>query len=172
MKKKVFMDELKEALAGRVPTEVYYDTVQYYEEYFRRQMAEGKSEEQIAASLGSARLVAKTIIETSGRAGDNQFYDIPEDRKKRTDRNTGDRKSYQKGWHIHVDDEGKTSLAFGRLNFGTVLGKILSAFVLLVVIAVVIFLVLVGLNILFYVAVPVALILFVVYLITSAIDKK
>lgn len=171
MKKKEFMEELKEALAGRVPTEVYYDTVQYYEDYFKQQIAEGKNEEQITASLGSARIVAKTIIETSGGSGD-QFYEMPEDRKRKTDKRNEDGNKYEKGWHLNVDENGYTSLAFGRIDFGTVLGKVVAAIAFLIIAAIVVFLIVIGINILFYLVIPVVLILLVIYLIVSAIDKK
>lgn len=172
MKKKEFMDELKEALAGCVPPEVYYDTVQYYEDYFRRQMKEGKSEEEITKALGSGRVVAKTIIETSGGDSGSRFYEMPDDKKRKQDRYSDDDEKNQKGWHINVDENGNTSFAFGKLDFGTVLGKVVLAFCLLIILAVIIFLVMVGLNVLIYVAVPVGLILLIVYLITSLTGRR
>ena len=60
MRKREFMDELKKALDGNVSTQTYYDTINYYEDYFKKQKEAGKSEEEICSSLGSARLIAKT----------------------------------------------------------------------------------------------------------------
>lgn len=168
MKKKEFMDELKEALAGRVPQEVYYDTVQYYDDYFRRQIAEGKSEEQITSSLGSARLLAKTIIETSRGTGNQQFYEMPEDRKNRSERRSENRSNYQKGWHVNVDDNGRSSIAFGRLDFGTVIGKMVLAFLVILVIAVAIVVVMLGV----YILVPALIIFFIIYLLAALFNDR
>ena len=54
MRKREFMDELKKALDGNVSTQTYYDTINYYEDYFKKQKEAGKSEEEICSSLGSA----------------------------------------------------------------------------------------------------------------------
>ena len=37
MRKREFMDELKKALDGNVSTQTYYDTINYYEDYFKKQ---------------------------------------------------------------------------------------------------------------------------------------
>lgn len=68
MRKREFMDELKKALDGNVSTQTYYDTINYYEDYFKKQKEAGKSEEEICSSLGSARLIAKTIMTQRDRA--------------------------------------------------------------------------------------------------------
>lgn len=49
--KREFMDELKKALDGNVSTQTYYDTMNYYEDYFKKQKEAGKSEEEICSSL-------------------------------------------------------------------------------------------------------------------------
>ena len=46
MRKREFMDELKKALDGNVSTQTYYDTMNYYEDYFKKQKEAGKSEER------------------------------------------------------------------------------------------------------------------------------
>lgn len=173
MKKKEFMEELKEALSGRVSSEVYYDTVQYYEDYFKRQMAEGKTEEQVTASLGSGRLIAKTIIETSGNAyGDTQYFEMPDgEKRKKKSRNTTE-KEHVKGWHINIDETGKTSVAFGRLDFGTVIGKLVLAFLLVLILAVILFIFFLGVKILLYIVLPVALILLVVNIIITLFSRS
>ena len=66
MDKKVFMDQLREGLDGNVSYEKYRETIEYYEAYFQRKLAEGKTEEEIVAELGSGRLIAKTIVDTAG----------------------------------------------------------------------------------------------------------
>ncbi len=63
-----FVIELEQALRGNVDERVIRENVKYYNDYISEQKAAGKSEEEIFASLGSPRLIAKTIIDTSGEA--------------------------------------------------------------------------------------------------------
>ena len=63
-----FVTELEQALRGNVEERIIQENVRYYNEYISEQRAAGKSEEEIFASLGSPRLIAKTIIDTSGEA--------------------------------------------------------------------------------------------------------
>lgn len=66
MTKQDFMDKLSAALNGRVAAHVLSDTVNYYDEYINVEMRKGRSEEEVMASLGDPRLLAKTIVETKG----------------------------------------------------------------------------------------------------------
>jgi hypothetical protein len=170
------MNELKDALSGNVSSQVYYDTINYYEDYFRQKMAEGKSEEEIASELGSGRIIAKTIIETSGsNATGGGYYDVPpenEDRGfRRSRRNSSDDGTYQKGWHIKVDEYGNTSVCFGKLDFSTTLGKVVIGLVLFAVLCIIVLALYVGVKILVYVVLPLVIILFIVNLIISIIDN-
>ncbi len=63
-----FITELEQALRGNVDERVIQENVRYYNSYISEQKAAGKSEKEIFASLGSPRLIAKTIIDTSGEA--------------------------------------------------------------------------------------------------------
>ncbi len=63
-----FVTELEQALRGNVNERVIQENVRYYNSYISEQKAAGKSDEEIFASLGSPRLIAKTIIDTSGEA--------------------------------------------------------------------------------------------------------
>lgn len=66
MGKQEFLDKLRLALNGRVGTEVVSDTLTYYEDYINTEVRKGRSEEEVMASLGDPRLIARTIIETKG----------------------------------------------------------------------------------------------------------
>ena len=57
-----FVTELEQALRGNVDERVIQENVRYYNSYISEQKAAGKSEEEIFASLGSPRLIAKTIM--------------------------------------------------------------------------------------------------------------
>lgn len=73
--KEQFMNELKTALSGQVSTVKYNETVRYYEEYITSQMQAGKTEEEVINSLGSGRLIAKTVIDTAQASGEAEdFY--------------------------------------------------------------------------------------------------
>ena len=63
-----FVTELEQALRGNVEERIIQENVRYYNDYISEQRAAGKSEEEIFASLGSPRLIAKTIIDTSSEA--------------------------------------------------------------------------------------------------------
>lgn len=63
-----FVTELEQALRGNVEERIIQENVRYYNDYISEQRAAGKSEKEIFASLGSPRLIAKTIIDTSGEA--------------------------------------------------------------------------------------------------------
>ena len=64
-----FVTELEQALRGNVEERIIQENVRYYNDYISEQRAAGKSEEEIFASLKSSpRLIAKTIIDTSGEA--------------------------------------------------------------------------------------------------------
>lgn len=169
MKKREFMNELKEALDGSVSTQTYYDTINYYENYFAKQKEAGKSEEEICSELGSARIIAKTIIDTEGQGASGRYYDSEE-----TSYSSGYSRSTstvgsQKGWHVNVDDEGNTSFAYGKLDFSSTLGKVLLAIIAVLVLALVIGIIAgvvwLGFKIVWYIVIPVVVVLFIVNLI-------
>lgn len=66
MGKQEFLDKLRLALNGRVSVETVSDTMIYYEDYISAEVRKGRSEEEVMALLGDPRLIARTIIETSG----------------------------------------------------------------------------------------------------------
>lgn len=73
MTKNEFLKELREALEGQVPVNEIEDSALYYRDYFSRQEAAGRTEQEILEELGSPRLIAKSIIETKG--GEQIYYE-------------------------------------------------------------------------------------------------
>lgn len=59
-----FIDRLRAALNGRIPTAQVTDTINYYEEYIVTEIRKGRTEEEVLDLLGDPRLIAKTIIQT------------------------------------------------------------------------------------------------------------
>ncbi len=66
MNKAEFIDRLQNALNGRVAPDVLQENLTYYEDYINTQIRMGRSEQEVLNSLGDPRLIARTIIETSG----------------------------------------------------------------------------------------------------------
>lgn len=58
-----FFRELEECLRGEVPEEEIRDSIHYYRQYFAEERAAGRSEKEIIQSLGSPRLIARSIID-------------------------------------------------------------------------------------------------------------
>ena len=73
-----FIRELTEALSGQVPQSVIMENVRYYENYIEEGKAAGKTEEEIIQELGSPRLIARTIIDTSENTS-SDIYEEPQD---------------------------------------------------------------------------------------------
>ncbi len=66
MSKQEFVDRLRTALNGRIPQAKVEETARYYQDYINTEIRKGRSEEEVLQSLGDPRLIARTIIQTSG----------------------------------------------------------------------------------------------------------
>lgn len=67
-----FIERLQRALAGGVNSSQVAENIRYYQEYIDVEIRKGRSEEEVLASLGDPRLLAKSIIEANKRAGVNE----------------------------------------------------------------------------------------------------
>ena len=65
MNKEEFIQSLRRDLAGDVPQNVLEENVQYYREYIDGEVAKGRSEEEVIEELGTPRLIAKNIEDTT-----------------------------------------------------------------------------------------------------------
>lgn len=81
MGKLEFLDKLRLALNGRVGAGTLSDTLTYYEDYISAEMRKGRSEEEVMASLGDPRLIARTIMETEDREEQSVSEEYGEDAK-------------------------------------------------------------------------------------------
>ncbi len=66
MTKFEFLNDLKAALADNVSQEVMNENMRYYDDYIFNEVKKGKTEAEVLDSLGDPRLIARTIIDTSG----------------------------------------------------------------------------------------------------------
>ncbi len=69
MRKQEFLDGLRAALSTRVGAGIVSENVSYYEDYINTQIRMGKGEEEVIASLGDPRLLARSIAEANRQAG-------------------------------------------------------------------------------------------------------
>ena len=69
MRKTEFLQELREALDGEVSASVIQSNISYYDQYISQEAAKGRREEEVIEEIGSPRLIAKTIIDSSEGAG-------------------------------------------------------------------------------------------------------
>ena len=77
--KEAFIDTLRRALYGKVSDYELTDHVRYYEDYIRQEMNRGRSEQEVLEELGDPRLIARTILETSGMKAPEVEYTIDEE---------------------------------------------------------------------------------------------
>lgn len=70
MTKEQFFEELESCLAGEVSSYELADSLAYYRQYVAEEMQQGKSEQAVIDSLGSPRLIAKSIIDARGTGND------------------------------------------------------------------------------------------------------
>ena len=66
MEKQEFLDKLRMALNGRIPTSKVTENVNFYDDYINTVIRKGRMLNEIMDTLGDPRLIAKTIIQTQG----------------------------------------------------------------------------------------------------------
>lgn len=69
MSRQDFIEKLRMALNGRLSSSAVAENVNYYEDYINVEIRKGRTEEDVLASLGDPRLIAKTIIQTNNGVG-------------------------------------------------------------------------------------------------------
>ncbi|MCR5626824.1 MAG: DUF1700 domain-containing protein [Lachnospiraceae bacterium] len=74
MTKYEFLNDLKTALYDNVSGQVISENMEYYESYIDGEIRNGKTEAQVMEMLGDPRLIARTIIDTSGSRNINSTY--------------------------------------------------------------------------------------------------
>ena len=72
MNKYEFVTELQKYLTGKVSTYKLQDLTRYYQDYIDTEIKKGRTEEEVIASLGDPRLLAKSIV-TAQRNADTTW---------------------------------------------------------------------------------------------------
>lgn len=73
MDKQEFIDKLRMALNGKIAANLIQEHVNYYEDYINTQIRLGDSEQDVLASLGDPRLLAKSIEQASTSSTENAY---------------------------------------------------------------------------------------------------
>ena len=90
MNKYDFINNLQRHLTGKVSPEQLQDLTRYYNQYIDGEIRKGKTEEEVLASLGDPRLLAKSIISAEGigryeeenAAGYGMYEEVPDEKQK------------------------------------------------------------------------------------------
>ena len=114
MTKQEFLDGLRRSLTGGMETSEVNEHINYYSQYIDSQIRMGSSEEQVMASLGEPRLIAKTLLGMEG--GETVTEEYVED------------ETVREANYRHFNVKGKT-LKIPRWLF-TILACVISFFVL------------------------------------------
>ena len=69
MSKREFLEVLRETLSEELSQNVVNGHIQYYDQYISDEIRKGASETEVTGRLGDPRLIARTILETSGASG-------------------------------------------------------------------------------------------------------
>lgn len=75
MTKQEFLDKLRDGLTGEVSSQEIQSNLQYYNQYFLDEMAQGKGEAQICMELGNPLLIARSIIDASESEGGADYQE-------------------------------------------------------------------------------------------------
>lgn len=110
MRKTEFLQELKSALEGEVSPAVIQENLSYYDSYIAQEKEKGRSEDDIIEELGGPRIIARTIIDSSGAGAESG----------------GQRQSQE----VNYGREGRGA-GFGYINLGKWYWKLL-AFVIVI----------------------------------------
>lgn len=73
MRKEEFLQSLRRALNGDVPSRVIEENIRYYDNYITEEVRKGRTEEAVIDEIGDPRLIARTIEDTTDGAGKNQY---------------------------------------------------------------------------------------------------
>ncbi len=130
MTRQEFLHELQVALQGELDQAAVNDNIKFYDNYIMEESRKGRSEEEVIGQLGNPRLIAKTLIDTSGKPGASrgQYYS-EEYGQFGSGASRGFRADYseQDGWDVR----------FGRFKLNSWYGKLLMVMIAVLLIVVV-----------------------------------
>lgn len=172
MTKVEFLQQLKDHLSGEVSPEALMDSYRYYDSYIDEVIRSGKTEEEAVEELGKPYLIARSIIDasTGARAVDVEYT---EDGKTKKVNRKAEEQKQQKQQKQQNDGKAVKERKSKRFVFNPFSWYAMILYLLLIVLLVVIVIAVLGgliwLAVTF--AIPILLILGVVYLIAYFTQK-
>lgn len=127
MTKQEFLHELQVALQGEIDQAAVNENIRFYDNYIMEESRKGKTEEEVTAQLGSPRLIAKTLIDTSEKIASSQGQYYSGDYGSDTGRGFQADYSEQNGWDVR----------FGGLKLNSWYGKLLLIMIAVLLIVIV-----------------------------------
>ena len=161
MGKQEFLSILSEALNMELTPKEVSQNISYYSSYISGEVAKGKTEEEVIASLGEPRMIAKSIIEAA-KAAQDPYEHYERSFEDGAGRNNGFHEEQQNAQHGGTNFEYRHN---GKSYY--ISGKAVGVIVLIAVVLILALLLwIIGgiLRILLPVLIPVALILLGVHL--------
>lgn len=159
MTKQEFLNELKDALSGKVTPEAMMDSYRYYDSYIDECVKKGQTEEEAVEAIGKPTLIARSIIaaQTGARAVDEEYTEDGRIRKVRRWENEKEDERYEK--------ESVSRRKEFRFNPGAWYAKILYVLILLLFLALVFCIIKGVIWIFFTFGIPLLIVLGIIYLI-------
>ena len=109
MNREEFIQELRRTLQGNVSVALVNENVRFYDNYIIEEMRKGRTEETVLQELGNPRLLAKTIIDTSGtQTAYTQGADYYEEQAQTDyseDYQQEEKEKYRRGFHVDYTEE-------------------------------------------------------------------
>lgn len=168
MSKQEFLEELDQCLQGEVSQTEYQDSINYYISFIQDAMAQGQSEDSVISSLGSPRLIAKSIIEVSNSGNHrthNRAQTIDDFSEANADMN------HDKSFQAEFDGE-KVRFRYGNLKSDTWYGKLILILIAIVLVVVVLSLLGVVATVVFRFIIPVVLVVWLIGFITKKFNRR
>lgn len=109
MTRQEFLHELRIALQGEINQAAVNEHVNYYENYIIEESRKGRSEEEVITQLGNPRLIAKTLIDTTGQFGQTsgeQYY---------SEHDTSGTIRNEKGFHTDFSQNKGRVIRYGKI---------------------------------------------------------
>ena len=131
MTRQEFLEELGSALQGEISQSRINEHLRYYDNYITEEINKGKSEAEVIIQLGSPRLIAKTLIDTSN-ASDKGYADQSYSEEYRHSEQS------PKGFQANYSREDGWDIRYKKFKINSWYGKllmILTAVLIIVVIA-------------------------------------
>lgn len=119
MRRKEFLDVLRQQLSGQLQEGKVAAHIRYYEDYIQSQVNKGISEKEVLESLGDPRLIAKTLLETDPGPVPDEVYE------QGTPYSQTPPQEEKTGWKKYLD----LSTWYGKLIVILVVGLILFALI-------------------------------------------